>query len=250
MASIAVFIALGGTGYALTQLPKNSVKAKQIARDAVRAAEVKAGAIRTGEVADGSLLTADFGVGELPRGGQGAAGATGPQGAVGAQGATGPAGATGEQGDTGSTGATGDAGPTGPAGPLFAATSPALNIDPVANPDFAPAKSFAFTLPTAGRVLVRFDAIATTANGVPGIRIDCTVGNPTIGLYVDGVPVPDTGHFLAKNASLELSSTGITESALSAGPHTVTVGADCEAGDFFSGTISNAARFTVILLGS
>jgi hypothetical protein len=41
MAVTAVFIALGGTAIAVTQLPKDSVGAKQIKAGAVRSTEVK-----------------------------------------------------------------------------------------------------------------------------------------------------------------------------------------------------------------
>jgi hypothetical protein len=57
---IALFVALGGTGYAATQLPRNSVKARQIAPGAVRSSEVK----------DGTLLRKDFKAGELPKPGE------------------------------------------------------------------------------------------------------------------------------------------------------------------------------------
>lgn len=79
---VAVFIALGGTSYAISQLPKNSVGTKQIKKNAVNSAKVK----------DRSLLVKDFKKGQLPKGATGAAGATGPAGPVGT---TGPAGAAG-----------------------------------------------------------------------------------------------------------------------------------------------------------
>src|SRR5262245_13928183 len=71
MATIAVFIALGGASYAATQLPKNSVGSKQLRKNAVNSAKVK----------DHSLLSADFKAGQLPAG---AKGDTGPQGIAGA----------------------------------------------------------------------------------------------------------------------------------------------------------------------
>ncbi len=76
---VAVFIALGGTSYAISQLPKNSVGAKQIRKNAVNSKKVK----------DRSLLARDFKQGQLP------AGKPGPAGPAGA---TGPAGPTGEAG--------------------------------------------------------------------------------------------------------------------------------------------------------
>ena len=41
MATVAVFVALGGTGYAAITLPKNSVRAKQIAPRAVQSSEAQ-----------------------------------------------------------------------------------------------------------------------------------------------------------------------------------------------------------------
>jgi hypothetical protein len=55
MATVAVFLALGGGAYALS-IPRDSVGARQIKRNAVRASEVKAGAVRSSEVKDASLL--------------------------------------------------------------------------------------------------------------------------------------------------------------------------------------------------
>jgi hypothetical protein len=79
----ALFIALGGTGYAATTalLPANSVGTRQ--------------------VVDHSLLKADFKAGQLPRGPRGAAGV---RGAKGDPGAAGPRGATGPQGPAGAAG--------------------------------------------------------------------------------------------------------------------------------------------------
>ena len=55
MATVAVFIALGGTAYAATQLKKNSVGTKQIKNQAVTAAKIKNGAITGAQVQSGSL---------------------------------------------------------------------------------------------------------------------------------------------------------------------------------------------------
>jgi hypothetical protein len=58
MSTIAVFIALGGTGYAVTSLPRDSVGARQI----------RTGAVRSKEVRDRSLETRDFAPGQFPGG--------------------------------------------------------------------------------------------------------------------------------------------------------------------------------------
>jgi hypothetical protein len=73
VACIALFVALGGAGYAAVKLPKNSVGAKQLKKNAVTSAKVR----------NGSLLAQDFKAGQLP------AGKTGPQGVPGAAGAPG-----------------------------------------------------------------------------------------------------------------------------------------------------------------
>lgn len=85
MATLAVFIALGGVGYAAMTLPKNSVKAKQIAKNAVKRPEVATGGIASTEVLDRSLQAADFAPGQLPAGEPGAKGEQGPPGPTFAQ---------------------------------------------------------------------------------------------------------------------------------------------------------------------
>ena len=86
-ALLALFIALGGTSYAVTALPKNSVGTQQLKKNAVTGVKVK----------NGSLSSADFAAGTLLKGDTGASGATGATGATGPQGATGAAGPAGAQ---------------------------------------------------------------------------------------------------------------------------------------------------------
>lgn len=99
---IALSVALGGTGYAATALPKNSVGTKQLRTGAVAASDLRPNVVTTGKVRDGSLRKADFGAGELPAG---ATGAPGPKGETGPKGDPGPKGDTGAAGATGTTGA-------------------------------------------------------------------------------------------------------------------------------------------------
>ena len=83
---IALFVALGGTSYAATRLPSNSVGSAQIQTNAVGSSEIKTGAVKNSElengavtstklgrsavstenVLEGSLLATDFKAGELP----------------------------------------------------------------------------------------------------------------------------------------------------------------------------------------
>src|SRR5712691_3518405 len=72
VAYLALLVALGGTGYAATRLPRDSVT--------------------TVQVKDFSLLARDFRRGQIPAGPVGPAGPAGPAGAPGATGPAGPAG--------------------------------------------------------------------------------------------------------------------------------------------------------------
>jgi hypothetical protein len=90
VALVALFVALGGTGYAVSKLPANSVG--------------------TAQVKDGSLLQRDIKASALPRGPRGAAGAAGARGEQGPGGAQGAKGDPGPKGDRGTTGAQGPAG--------------------------------------------------------------------------------------------------------------------------------------------
>jgi hypothetical protein len=90
---MALFVALGGSSYAVVHLSKGQVKTKHIAKNAVTTKKVK----------DGSLLGKDFKAGELPAGQQGPAGPQGPQGDAGTQGLKGDTGAQGTPGQNGAT---------------------------------------------------------------------------------------------------------------------------------------------------
>ena len=93
----ALLFAMGGTGYAATALPKNSVTSRT--------------------VKDRSLRARDFAPGQLPAGKQGPIGPAGQQGQQGQQGPQGEQGPQGTKGDTGAKGDKGDKGDTGPRGP-------------------------------------------------------------------------------------------------------------------------------------
>jgi hypothetical protein len=64
VALIALFVALGGTGYAAVRVPPNSVGSTQLKSNAVRSSKVK----------NRSLLAKDFKAGQLPRGPRGRTG--------------------------------------------------------------------------------------------------------------------------------------------------------------------------------
>lgn len=82
IATIALLVALAGTGYAATSLPKNSVGARQLQNNSVTTSKVK----------NHSLLKLDFAAGQVPTGPRGPVGPPGPPGSTGSRGPTGPAG--------------------------------------------------------------------------------------------------------------------------------------------------------------
>jgi hypothetical protein len=79
MATVAVFIALGGTSYAVTQLPRNSVGSQQLRTGAVGTSELRTGAVRSRDIRDRSVALRDISTGAR-RSLRGQTGATGPQG--------------------------------------------------------------------------------------------------------------------------------------------------------------------------
>jgi hypothetical protein len=112
VALIALFVALGGTGYAALKLPRNSVGSKQI----------KANAVRSSKVKNGSLLAGDFKAGQLP------AGAAGQRGLQGIQGVKGDKGDACLPSDPACKGPKGDLGPQGPGALSFDGQFPVDNV--------------------------------------------------------------------------------------------------------------------------
>lgn len=129
---LALFVALGGTGYAAGVLPHGSVGGKQLrkgavttpklANDAVTARKLRAGSVTRSrlrrysvtdekiapgaivgdKIREGTLSARAFAADGLPAGPQGPEGPRGLTGAMGATGATGPVGLAGPQGPAGS----------------------------------------------------------------------------------------------------------------------------------------------------
>jgi hypothetical protein len=62
---IALFVALGGTGYAALSLPKNSVGTKQLKKNAVTGSKIKKNAVTSSKVKNHSLTGADINLGAL-----------------------------------------------------------------------------------------------------------------------------------------------------------------------------------------
>jgi hypothetical protein len=90
VALIALFVSLGGSGYAAVEINGKSLKNRSVAGK-----KLKKSAVTGKEVKNRSLGAADFKLGQLPAGPQGPTGSAGPQGPAGAQGLKGAAGAKG-----------------------------------------------------------------------------------------------------------------------------------------------------------
>lgn len=72
ISTLALFVALGGTSYAVSQLPRNSVGAKQLKRNAVTSAKIRARAVQRSDLAPSARIGS--------RGARGPAGPAGPLG--------------------------------------------------------------------------------------------------------------------------------------------------------------------------
>jgi Collagen triple helix repeat (20 copies) len=132
-ATLALFVALGGSSYAALSITGREVRngsltGADLAHGSIGSAEIRNGSIRGIDVRDGSITAADLGKPlrrdllagarsePLSPGPPGPAGAQGQPGPKGDTGATGDAGPQGPKGDTGLQGAKGDTGLQGPKG--------------------------------------------------------------------------------------------------------------------------------------
>jgi len=75
MATLALFIALGGSSYAALR-----IGSRQIADNTIRSKDIRNNEVRSGDVRNRSLLAKDFKAGQLAQGAKGDPGATGPPG--------------------------------------------------------------------------------------------------------------------------------------------------------------------------
>jgi len=102
-ATVALFLALGGSSYAALQIGgadvrngsltgsdvrNESIKSRDLDNGTVTGGDLKNGSVAASDIKDASLLAADFKAGELPAGPQGIQGPQGPGGPQGPAGAT------------------------------------------------------------------------------------------------------------------------------------------------------------------
>lgn len=96
VASIALFVALGGTSYAAIKITGSNVRdgsltGRDIKNSSIAGADIKNSSIASADIKDGSLVKQDFKSGELVAGAAGAPGAPGQKGDKGDAGAPGTA---------------------------------------------------------------------------------------------------------------------------------------------------------------
>jgi hypothetical protein len=91
IASIALLVALGGTGVAAVAVtaPANSVNTAALKTGAVTSPKLHSNAVTSSKVQNGSLLKVDFAAGQIPAGPAGPAGSQGPKGDKGDKGDSG-----------------------------------------------------------------------------------------------------------------------------------------------------------------
>ena len=204
IASLALFVALGGTSYAAL-----TITSKHVKNGSLTGADIKNSSIRGADVANGSLLSSDFGPGQLPAG---EAGPAGPQAARGETGAPGAQGAKGEAGP--STGAAGGdlsgsyPNPSIAAGavtPDKLATAPSARLIFPYN-DAGTGTCNSITIPHATRTLLKWD-VAQHHNGAMWTG-PCSSGQssrlvaPTAGVYAVTAGFSWAGHESATGVRL------------------------------------------------
>jgi hypothetical protein len=101
-ATLALFVTLGGTGYAALSLPRDSVGSREIRPRSVRHSELGRNAVESDNVRNGSLGLSDLSTDARAR----LSGARGPTGAIGPGGPPGSAGMKGDRGAPGKDAAT------------------------------------------------------------------------------------------------------------------------------------------------
>ena len=162
MATMAVFIALGGSSYAALTVTSRTVK-----NNSLKSVDIRNNSIKSVDVRNRSLLAKDFRPGQLP------AGAPGPQGPKGDPGLPGAAGAKGDTGPQGEKGETGEPGTARG----YAYINADGSFDPARSKNVDRAVNH-----TAGGYCVNFTFEPQNVTATPGIEPG------EIGVYTQGTP--------------------------------------------------------------
>jgi hypothetical protein len=243
VAYLALLIALTtGTAYAAGVAP-GSVKTKSLAKNAVTSPKIKDGAVISPDIGDGAVTSPKIADGAVTSPDIADGAVTSPDIADGA--VTSPKivdGAVNTSDVADGSLSAADLQPgTLPVLPVtFLATEMLVATTPGASPDTPGIDPFAFTLPAAGTIYLSYFSAMS--------GITCSSGTGEYGVYVDGAPVPLSGHAAPTFASARaLTLTATT--ALAAGPHTLTFGFDCPSGTVNQSTRVNTS-WTVLTLGA
>ena len=244
MSVLAIFVALGGSAYAIK---KNSVTSKQLKNNGVKNVDLANDAVTSQKVADGSLLDDDFAAGQLPQGPQGLQGPAGspdtPQQVLDKLKQVDGAGSGLEADSVAGFGAS-------DLGTMGRSTQAANCLDDQSTNQVC--ASVDLTMPRAGRVLVVGDGFAVASgldDGVgPGSGSDpATSVQGTCSLHVDNASLTRSSSqkMLTADATDGLSITTVT-APLAAGTHTFALRCLEEDGDIDWGQ----SRITAVMLGN
>jgi hypothetical protein len=238
VAYVALFVALGGTSYAASQLPKNSVTTKQIKDGNVKNADLAQNAVTSSRIKDASIKSSDLAKGVVTTG---PAGPTGPVGPAGATGSGGPQGDKGEKGDRGNDGVNGATGPPGPTEGVATDQFTQSHINPGAE---VTGDDSALTTTHDGRLFV--------SKTMSTVSATCTSGTWSVWLTLDNVFVP--GSLLSGTATgtvlRNVTLTGVTKDPVTAGAHSVKAAAACVTGTASAFTTGGDKDATIVVLGN
>jgi hypothetical protein len=230
MATIAVFLALGGSSYAALK-----ISGKQVADHSLTGRDIKNGSLKSRQIKNRSLLARDFKAGQLPTGAQGSQGVQGPKGDKGDKGGAGPPGPTfGET--TNATSSVTGCGPSTLATMTVTVSQPSRIL--AAASGAWERNSTNLDTATLTAVLLQDDTIV--ARSVQGFASDFATGVQRIGVSLNAV-------LFAGNSSFPA-----TETAYVAQPGTYTLRLDGGASD---GNCTGTSTFwraylTYVLLGT
>jgi hypothetical protein len=182
---IALFVALGGTGYAALSLPKNSVGTKQLKKNAVTGSKIKKNAVTGSKVKNHSLTGADINLGAL---------GTVPSASNAAH-----ANAADSASTAGSAAnATGVAGPLASGQTLIGYVDSAGRVDPGA---IAPETSISFQIPLAAAPALHIIPVGGPSTGpCPGTATNPSAAPGNLCIY-ESTLVGTTGFFLPDGAN-------------------------------------------------
>lgn len=225
VASLALFIALGGSSYAAL-----SLTGKDVMNNSLTGADIKRSSIVSSDIRNRSLLSSDFKPGQLPAGAPGQQGPPGPQGERGAQGIQG---AKGDRGDEG---------PPGPASDRLIAFDRETDYS-IMTPTHNLASAEPFTLTEPARVRVERD-VAIRRNCDPTTASTPSVDVSAKLLNASDVEVPSTATLAHVAVGLwqTVRITLISNAVLPAGTYKVQPITACRLGTFVNHGAFNIAQ--------